>query len=83
MPSKLFQQILGPRTPSEDWVTHRMHYLWPSICLAGAAVLLIVSIFLPYWGLVLHAPQYPKGLAIVAYVNRLEGDVWEIERNII
>lgn len=40
--------------------------------LVVAAVLLIVSIFLPYWNIVLRAPQYPKGLSVDAYVNRLE-----------
>ncbi len=29
-----------------------------------AALLLVVSIFLPYWQLTLHAPQYPKGLTV-------------------
>jgi hypothetical protein len=45
----------------------------------GAAVLIIVSIFLPYWSLVLHAPQYPQGLVVHAYLDRLEGDVQEID----
>jgi hypothetical protein len=27
----------------------------------------------------LHAPQYPKGLTVHAYVNRVEGDVREID----
>ena len=43
------------------------------------AMLQIVSIFLPYWKLVLLAPQYPKGLAIQLYVNRLAGDVKEVD----
>jgi hypothetical protein len=42
-------------------------------------VLIIISIFLPYWSLVLHAPQYPKGLVVNAYINHLEGDVQEID----
>ncbi|HRX03860.1 MAG TPA: cytochrome C, partial [Anaerolineae bacterium] len=29
--------------------------------------------------LTLHAPQYPKGLTVEAYVNRLTGDVHEID----
>jgi hypothetical protein len=56
-----------------------MRYLWPTLCLAGAAILIIISIFLPYWSLVLHAPQYPQGLVVHAYVNHLEGDVSEID----
>jgi hypothetical protein len=46
---------------------------------AGAAGLLLVSLFLPYWVLNLKAPQFPQGLQIRAYVNRLVGDVGELE----
>lgn len=74
-----FEQILGPRTPAEDLAAHRMRYLGPTLCLASAAILIIISIFLPYWSLVLHAPQYPSGLVVNAYVNHLEGDVREID----
>ena len=74
-----FQQIVGPRAPTEEVAAHRLRYLWPTLCLAGAAILLIISIFLPYWSLVLHAPQYPKGLVVHAYINHLEGDVGEID----
>lgn len=73
------QQIVGPRAPAEAWAAHRPRYLWPSLCLAGAAVLILVSIFLPYWSMVLYAPQYPKGLVVHTYINRLEGDVQEID----
>jgi len=79
MASKKLERIIGPRTPAEEWAAHRMRYLWPTLCLAGAATLLIISIFLPYWSLVLHAPQYPKGLMVHAYINHLEGDVREID----
>lgn len=79
VPSGVLEQIIGPRTPAEEWSAHRMRYLWPTVCLVGAAILLIISIFMPYWSLVLHAPQYPKGLTVHAYVNRLEGDVREID----
>lgn len=40
--------------------------------LVGSAALLIGSIFLPYWNIILRAPQYPKGLSIDVYVNKLE-----------
>lgn len=79
MAMEKFEQIIGPRAPEEELQARRMRYLWPTICLVGAAVLLIISIFLPYWSLVLHAPQYPKGLVVHAYVNHLEGDVAEID----
>lgn len=47
--------------------------------LALAAGLLLLSMTLPWWRIVLHAPQYPKGLRAVAYLTRLEGDVAEID----
>ncbi len=40
----------------------------------GAAALMIVSIFLPYWNIVLRAPQYPKGLSVDVFVNRMEDE---------
>ena len=71
MASDKLQQIIGPRAPAEELAAHRLRYLWPTLCLAGAAILIIISIFLPYWSLVLHAPQYPGGLVVNAYVNHL------------
>ncbi|MEW5956605.1 MAG: cytochrome C [Chloroflexota bacterium] len=79
MAADKLQKIIGPRAPAEEWAAHRQRYLWPALCLAGGAILIIVSIFLPYWSLVLHAPQYPKGLVVSAYVNRVDGDVREID----
>ena len=35
--------------------------------------------FLPYWKMTLKAPQYPGGLSVVVYVNRMTGDVSEID----
>jgi hypothetical protein len=54
-------------------------YLLPSALLMLAALLLMVSIFLPYWSLTMQAPQYPKGLTVNVYVNHLDGDVREID----
>jgi hypothetical protein len=56
----------------------RRRYLLPSLFIGLAAVLLLISIFLPYWQLTLMAPQYPQGLKTVMYVNRVTGDVEEI-----
>jgi hypothetical protein len=79
MATEKFQKILGPRTPSEDQADNRMRYMWPQLLLWSAAILIVISIFFPYWSLVLHAPQYPGGLVVNAYINRLEGDVQEID----
>ncbi len=54
-------------------------YVLPTATLMLGAMLLIVSMFLPYWELTLHAPQYPKGLEAELYVNRVAGDVEEID----
>jgi hypothetical protein len=54
-------------------------YLVPSALLMGAALLLMISMFLPYWSMRMEAPQYPKGLTVEVYVNRLVGDVSEVD----
>lgn len=72
-------QILGPRVPNEELSAHRARYRLPGSLFALAALLLTVSIFFPYWFLRLKAPQFPKGLVVQAYVNRLTGDVRELE----
>ncbi len=48
------------------------------LLLAGAAALAVSPAF-PYWQLRLLAPQYPRGLTVMGYPNRLEGDVHEID----
>lgn len=54
-------------------------YVLPTALLMLAAMLLVVSIFLPYWRLTLHAPQYPRGLTVQLYINRLAGSVEEVD----
>lgn len=54
-------------------------YVLPTAILMLGAMLLVISTFLPYWQLVLHAPQYPGGLKVALYVNRTAGDVREID----
>lgn len=71
--------ILGPRIPKELWEKERKRFIIPSIILVAAAVILFISIFFPYWKLTLFAPQYPDGLQASMYVNRLAGDIQEID----
>ena len=73
------EKVLGPRVPSDELRRHRSRYLIPTALFLIAALLLLVSIFVPYWQLTLHAPQYPKGLTVQAFLNNLEGDVHEID----
>lgn len=67
------ERILGPQVPPDELRRNWAKYQAPRICFVAAAVLLVISIFFPYWNLKLVAPQYPKGLYVHAYVNRLEG----------
>ena len=79
MMSKTWQNIVGPRAPAEARERMSLDYLLPTVFMGLAAFCLIVSIFQPYWSMTLEAPQYPNGLHIQSYINRLEGDVAEID----
>ncbi len=72
-------RIIGPRVPADELKANRSRYMTPTLLFAAAAILLLISLLLPWWQLTLHAPQYPKGLTVQAYVNRLAGDVGEID----
>lgn len=71
--------IVGPRIPEEMLKNERKRFLLPTLFLGAAGILLLISIFLPYWRMTLHAPQYPGGLQIQLYVNQVTGDVDEID----
>jgi copper chaperone NosL len=73
------EKIVGPRVPATELEKDQLRYLLPTLFLGLAALSLLVSIFQPYWRMTLLAPQYPGGLTVSAYVNRLEGDVAEID----
>ncbi len=75
----VWRRVVGPRIPTQELATRRGRYLLPSLLFGGAALLLLVSIFTPYWNMTLHAPQYPKGLHLQAYLTHLTGDVSEID----
>src|SRR5678816_2354123 len=77
--ASLIQSLIGPRVPVEELNAHRGRYLTPSLIFMLARVLILVSIFFPYWHMELDAPQYPNGLYLTAYVNHLTGDVREID----
>ena len=46
-----------------------------SLLIALSAVLVGVSLFFPWWQMVFFAPQYPEGLNIIVYPNKLEGEI--------
>ncbi|NUK30295.1 hypothetical protein HT574_09395 [Parageobacillus sp. VR-IP] len=51
-----------------------------AISISIAGVLLIISLFFPWWGMNFIAPQYPEGLNIIVYPNKLKGDIEIINR---
>jgi hypothetical protein len=75
----LIDRILGPRIGPEEFRSKSLRYGTPGFLLLVARVLLLVSLFLPYWHMELQAPQYPSGLHMTAYLNALSGDVAEID----
>ncbi len=77
--ASLRDRILGPPVPKAELAQHADRYRKPSLFFGSAALLLMVSLLLPYWILRLQAPQFPDGLVVRAYVNRLEGDVQILE----
>ena len=77
--STSLDKIIGPRAPEEQQAEDHLRYRLPTIFFLVAVVLLIASVFLPYWQMTLQAPQYPKGLSVQAYIYKLTGDVREID----
>jgi copper chaperone NosL len=75
----LIRKVIGPRVPLAELERRPARYALPAMMLSLARILLLVSIFFPYWHMELDAPQYPNGLFLTAYVDRLEGDVKEID----
>ncbi len=75
----VLNRVLGPRVSKEEMAEHAELYRRPTRLLIVSAALLLASLLLPYWVLNLDAPQFPDGLTVTAYVNRLEGDVGELE----
>ena len=45
------------------------------IIIAIGALLLIIAIFVPVWSIYLIAPQYPEGLSMQIWLNKLSGQV--------
>lgn len=50
-------------------------HLFSRILLAICALGLVVVLFVPLWQIELAAPQYPEGLVLKMYPNKLGGDV--------
>jgi hypothetical protein len=46
-----------------------------SILIVVSAILIVTSLFFPWWQMIFFAPQYPEGLNIIVYPNKLEGQI--------
>jgi len=77
--SPIIDHIIGPRVSQTDLDKHGLRYGAPGFFLLIARVLLLVSLFVPFWQMSLVAPQYPNDLHLIGYVNHLAGDVSEID----
>jgi copper chaperone NosL len=77
--SRFLSSIIGPRVPEAELVGHAGRYAAPNLALLLARIALLASLFMPYWRMTLKAPQYPHGLHVQAYLDRLIGDVAEID----
>lgn len=76
---RFIERIIGPRVEQTELQKHGLRYGLPGGLLLVARILLLVSLFLPYWQMDLVAPQYPNNLHLTAFVNQLSGDVEEID----
>lgn len=76
---RIIESIIGPRVDESDLRKHGFKYGLPGGLLLIARILILVSLFLPYWQMDLVAPQYPDNLHLTAHINQLSGDVEEID----
>lgn len=74
---RFIRSVTGPRIAWAEVL--RPRFAIPGALLLAAAVLYIVSYWQPYWHMTLVAPQYPNGLHVTAHLDRLSGDVAEID----
>ncbi|MEO6837547.1 MAG: hypothetical protein ABI261_09320, partial [Ginsengibacter sp.] len=45
------------------------------LLLVLSSIILIAVLFFPFWQIQLSAPQYPEGLVLLIYANKLAGNV--------
>lgn len=64
--------------PEGTW-NRPLRYRLPAWLFGAAVAVLLVSLFLPYWRITMYAPQYPDGLTVTTFVNRIGGRVTEVD----
>lgn len=72
-------RVFGPKVPPELMKKERARFMLPTALMLIAGAMLLISIFLPYWKMEMQAPQYPNGLEMTVYVNKVQGDVDEVD----
>lgn len=78
-PSSELSEPMDTERNNDARIARQPIFQTSALLLMTAAVLLVISIFLPYWRMRLNAPQYPKGLFVTVYLNHMTGDVGEID----
>jgi copper chaperone NosL len=67
---------------STTWIPGPMLHTTRRVIVAAlsiaAVVLLLASLKFPYWRVTLKAPQYPQGLHVSIFLNKVEGDTSEV-----
>lgn len=79
MDSTLLVKLTGPRVPAQEARVHATRYLLPPLLFVLAAGCLVLSAFFPWWRLTLQAPQYPGGLTVTVALQKVTGDVSEVD----
>src|SRR6187397_2456835 len=55
---------------------HMKHILPLSRVLIFVAALIMITVyFVPFWQILMWAPQYPEGLTMKIWINKLSGDI--------
>jgi hypothetical protein len=49
--------------------------LGSALLIGLSAILIVISMFFPWWRMLFYAPQYPEGLNIIVYPNKLAGEI--------
>ncbi|PLS03863.1 hypothetical protein [Neobacillus cucumis] len=49
--------------------------IFSSLLIVLSAAFIVMSLFFPWWKMIFFAPQYPEGLNIIVYPNKLDGQI--------
>ena len=65
---------LGPGISRNEMARGRLQFLVPTLLLGLAGLLLMISVFFPYWTLRVSLPEPPGTVELQVYLNHLEGE---------